>query len=126
MKAEATGNWNETTILTTPEMGVSHLGPAASMYSTPAMVSHFEALCMKMLIPFLDPGENSVGYHVDVKHIAPTPIGMRVTIKSRIKRVDGRKVLFDVEAYNETGAKVGEGIHVRSVIDMSRFGGRTG
>ena len=126
MKAVETGNWDETTISTTPEMGVSHLGPAASTYSTPAMVAHFEALCMKMLIPFLDPGENSVGYRVDVKHIAPTPIGMKITVKGRIKRVDGRKVLFDVEAYNETSAKIGEGVHERSVIDMSRFGGPTG
>ena len=126
MKVVDRGTWDETTISTTPEMGVSHLGPAASMYSTPAMVAHFGALCMKMLIPFLDPGESSLGYRVDVKHIAPTSIGMKVTVKARIKELDGRKVLFDVEAYNETGAKIGEGVHEPRVIDMSRFGGRTG
>jgi predicted thioesterase len=94
------------------------------MYSTPAMVSHFEGLCLKMLLRFLDPGENSVGYRVDVRHMAPTPIGMKVTVKGKVKEVDGRKCVFEVEAYNETGTKIGEGIHERRVIDMSRFAGR--
>lgn len=116
------GTSDEMTIATTPEMGVTHL--PAPMYSTPAMVSHFEGLCLKMLLLFLDPGENSVGYRVDVRHMAPTPIGMKVTVKARVKEVDGRKCVFEVEAYNETGTKIGEGIHERRVIDMSRFAGR--
>ena len=122
MKQIPIGTSDETTIATTPDMGVAHL--PVPMYSTPAMVGHFEGLCLKMLVPFLDPGENSVGYRVDVKHVAPTAIGMKVTVKGRIKEVEGRKVLFEVEAYNESGTKIGEGIHERRVIDMSRFAGR--
>jgi predicted thioesterase len=49
---------------------------------------------------------------------------MQVTVKGKVKEVDGRKVVFEVEAYNQTGAKIGEGIHERRVIDMARFGGR--
>ena len=122
MKEIPLGTSDEMTISTTPEMGVTHL--PAPMYSTPAMVSHFEGLCLKMLLPFLDAGENSVGYRVDVRHMAPTPIGMKVTVKGKVKEVDGRKCVFEVEAYNETGTKIGEGIHERRVIDMSRFAGR--
>ena len=124
MKEIPAGTSDEMVIATTPEMGVKHL--PVPMYSTPAMVGHFEGLCLKMMIPFLDAGESSVGYRVDVKHSAPTPIGMKVTVKGRVRESDGRKVVFDVEAYNETGAKIGEGTHERRAIDMSRFAGRSG
>ena len=122
MKPIPEGTTDEMVIETTPEMGVRHL--PVPMYSTPTMVGHIEQLCLKMLIPFQEPGETSVGYRVDVKHTAPTPIGMKVTIKSRVTEVEGRKVVFEVEAYNQTGAKIGEGKHERRVIDMSRFAGQ--
>jgi len=115
---------DEMVIETTPEMGVRHL--PMPMYSTPAMVGHFEGLCLKLLQQHLDSGETSVGYRVDVRHMAPTPIGMQVTIKGKVTEVDGRKVVFAVEAHNQSGTKIGEGIHERRVIDMSRFAGRTG
>ena len=113
---------DEMVIETTPDMGVQHL--PVPMYSTPAMVAHIEGLCLKMLIPFQEAGESSVGYRVDVKHMAATPIGMKVTVKGKVREQDGRKVVFDVEVYNETGVKIGEGMHERRVIDMSRFAGR--
>ena len=124
MKDIPVGTSDEMTIDTTPDMGVQHL--PVPMYSTPAMVAHFEGLCLRLMQRYCDPGESSVGYRVDVKHMAPTPIGMKVTVKGRVKEVDGRKVIFAVEAYNETGAKIGEGEHERRVIDLSRFAGRTG
>ena len=113
------GASGEMTITTTKEMGVAHL--PVPMYSTPAMVAHIEGVCLQTLQKHLDAGETSVGYRVDVKHMAPTPIGMDVTVKGKVKEVDGRKVVFEVEAYNGTGAKIGEGTHERRVIDMSRF-----
>lgn len=122
MKQIPPGVTDEMTIETTPDMGVKHL--PVPMYSTPAMVGHFEGLCLKMLIPFQEPGESSVGYHVDVRHMAPTPIGQKVIVKGRVKEQDGRKVVFEVEAYNEAGMKIGEGVHERRVIDMTRFAGR--
>ncbi len=124
MKDIPIGTSDEMTINTTPEMGVAHL--PVPMYSTPAMVGHFEGLCLKLLQQHLDAGETSVGYRVDVRHMAPTPIGMNVTVKGKVKEVDGRKVVFEVEASNQTGTTIGEGIHERRVIDMSRFGGRAG
>jgi fluoroacetyl-CoA thioesterase len=122
MKDIPAGTADEMVLETTPEMGVKHL--PIPMYSTPSMVAHIEGLCLKMLIPFQDAGESSVGYRVDIKHSAPTPIGMKVTVKGRVKEAEGRKVVFEVEVYNETGAKIGEGIHERRVIDMSRFAGK--
>ena len=124
MKDIPQGTSDEMVIETTPEMGVKHL--PIPMYSTPSMVGHFEGLCLKILIPYQDAGESSVGYKVDIKHMAPTIIGQKVTIKGRVKEADGRKVVFEVEAYNEGGTKIGEGTHERRVIDMSRFAGSSG
>lgn len=124
MKEIPEGTSDEMVIETTPEMGVKHL--PVPMYSTPAMVGHFEGLCLKLLQQHLDSGETSVGYRVDVRHMAPTPIGMQVTIKGKVTEVDGRKVVFAVEAHNQSGTKIGEGIHERRVIDMSRFSGSGG
>jgi predicted thioesterase len=121
MKQIPIGTNDEMVIETTSEMGVKHL--PMPMYSTPSMVGHFEAICLKMLIPFQDPGETSVGYKVSAKHMAPTPIGMNVTIKAKVKEQEDRKVVFELEAYNATGAKIGEGAHERRVIDASRFSG---
>ncbi len=124
MKEIPLGASDEMTVATTSEMGVRHL--PVPMYSTPAMISHFEGLCLQMLQKHLDQGETSVGYRVDVRHLAPTPIGQKVTVKAKVKEVDGRKCVFEVEAYNEAGVKIGEGIHERRVIDLSRFAGRSG
>ncbi len=116
------GATEEQTITTTKEMGIVHLGPdAPSMYSTPAMVSLIEATCLRLLTPFLDPGEQSVGFHVDVRHLAPTPIGKQVTAKVRLAEINGRRYKFDLEVVNEDGVKIGEGIHERALIDISRF-----
>ena len=121
MKPIPDGTSDEMVIETTPEMGVRHL--PMPMYSTPSMVGHFEQLCLKMMIPFLAAGENSVGYKIEVKHSAPTTIGMKVTLKAKTIESNERKAVFAVEAYNETGAKIGEGQHERRAIDMTRFSG---
>jgi predicted thioesterase len=123
MKPIPNGTADEMIIETTPDMGVKHL--PVPMYSTPTMVGHFEQLCLKMMIPFLAPGESSVGYKVNIKHNAPTPIGMKVTLKARVIESDERKAVFEVEAFNETGASIGGGTHERRAIDMSRFGGKS-
>jgi len=116
---------DEQTITTTKEMGIVHLGPdAPSMYSTPAMVSLIEATCVRLMTRYVDPGEQSVGFHVDVRHLAPTPIGKQVTAKVTLQKIDGRRYMFDVEVTNEDGVKIGEGIHERALIDISRFAQR--
>lgn len=124
MKEVPVGHSNEMTITTTPDMGIAHLGPGASFYSTPAMVGHIESTALQSLIPFLDPGEQSVGVRINIAHTAPTPIGAKVTVKTKVREVDGRRLVFAVEAYNESGTKIGEGTHERRIIDISRFAGK--
>ena len=125
MKAEfVPGIEDEMTITTTPDMGITHLGPnVPSMYSTPSMVGLIEGTCVRLIGRYVDPGEQSVGYRVDVKHLAPTVIGKSVTAKVRLRDVNGRRYVFDVEVINEDGVKIGEGMHERALIDISRFAG---
>ena len=121
------GTSDEQTITTSPEMGITHLGPdAPSMYSTPAMISVIEATCVRLMSRYVDAGEQSVGYRVDMRHLAPTAIGKRVTAKVTLREINGRRYLFDFECWNEDGAKIGEGLHERAVIDISRFSGGAG
>ena len=123
MKAEfAPGASDEMTITTTPDMGITHLGPAApSMYSTPSMVQLIEGTCVRLMTRYVESGEQSVGYRIDVKHLAPTAVGKRVTASVTLREVKGRRYVFDVTVTNEDGVKIGEGMHERAVIDISRF-----
>jgi predicted thioesterase len=123
MKPEfAPGVAEEMTITTTPDMGITHLGPnAPSMYSTPSMIQLIEGTCVRLMSRYVDPGEQSVGFHVDVKHLAPTVIGKKVTASVKLREVNGRRCVFDVEVQNEDGVKIGEGMHERAVISIDRF-----
>ncbi len=87
------------------------------------MVGHLEQLCLRLLQPYLDEGEGTVGVRVEVRHMAPTPIGQRVRLQARLQERDmeRRRFVFAVEAYNEMGTKIGEGVHERRVIDIEKF-----
>ena len=118
---------DEMTITTTPEMGITHLGPdVPSMYSTPSMIQLIEGTCVRLISRFVDPGEQSVGYRIDVKHLAPTVVGKQVTARVRLREINGRRLIFDVEVVNEDGVRIGEGVHERALIDVKRFAGSRG
>ena len=113
---------DEMTIMTTPEMGITHLGPSVpSMYSTPSMIQLIEGTCVRLITRFVEGDEQSVGFHVDIKHLAPTAIGMQVTARVTLQEVNGRRYLFEVEVTNEAGVKIGEGTHERALINITRF-----
>jgi fluoroacetyl-CoA thioesterase len=116
----------EMTITTTPEMGITHLGPdVPSMYSTPSMVQLIEGACVRLITRYVDAGEQSVGYRVDVRHLAPTVIGKRVTANVTLREVNGRRYVFDTRVVNEDGVVIGEGsheaLHGAALIEISRF-----
>jgi len=123
LKAEfVPGTGEEMTITTTPDMGITHLGPGApSMYSTPSMVQLIEGTCVRLMSKFVDAGEQSVGFRVDIRHLKPTVIGKKVTSKVKLKEVNGRRYLFDVEVWNEDGVKIGDGQHERALINIDQF-----
>jgi predicted thioesterase len=99
----------------------THLGSGpVRVYATPAMVALMESAAVAAIAPSLPEGQASVGVAVDVRHVAATPPGQQVRARAEIVRVDGRKVTFKVEAWDEHEL-IGEGTHTRYVIDVARF-----
>ncbi|MCC2972974.1 thioesterase family protein [Massilia sp. IC2-476] len=92
--------------------------------ATGYLVGMMELACLHGLMPFMDwPREQSLGTMVSFQHLVPTPPGMTLTIRGRVVDVDGRRVRFQVEAWDELD-KVCEGIHERHLIDPARFNDR--
>jgi fluoroacetyl-CoA thioesterase len=104
---------------TTAPMRATQL--TADMFSTPAMIGLMEGTCVRLTAPYLDEGENSVGIHVDVYHLAPTKIGQSVTVTAKILEIDGNKIRYAVSATNDAGVKIGAGKHRRAVIRTKKF-----
>jgi predicted thioesterase len=87
---------------------------------TPYMINLMEIASANAVNDQLQPGQTTVGTVVDVKHLVATPIDMRVTARSHLIEVDGRRLVFEVEAYDER-EKIGEGRHERFVVELERF-----
>lgn len=120
----AAGQSYEKTHTSTLEMGVRHLGPGVpAVLSTPAMIGLMEGTCVEFLTPYMSEGEQTVGFHVDVRHLAPTTIGQRVTVKIVLQEIKDTRFRFSVEAVNEGGVKIGEGTHRRAMIKTKQFTG---
>lgn len=113
------GATKEMVMETKPGMGVTHVGPV-EMLSTPAMIGMMESVSLRLMQEHLDQGQTSVGARVDVRHLAPSPVGKPVRVKATFLRTEGRRYIFQVEAYSGE-RKIGEGIHERAVVDPSRF-----
>ncbi|OJX39631.1 MAG: hypothetical protein BGO78_05070 [Chloroflexi bacterium 44-23] len=88
--------------------------------STPYLVSLLENAAMQAIRPFLADGQSSVGTRVNIQHMAATPVGMQVRIRAELLSVEGRRVLFKVDAWDEV-EKIAEGEHERYIIDVARF-----
>ena len=108
------------TYATTKDMRARQL--AADVFSTPAMIGLMELTCVELTEPYLEPDEQTVGIHVDVRHLAPTKIGQSVTVTAELLEVKETKLRYSVSATNDQGAKIGEGNHRRAVINTKRFG----
>jgi fluoroacetyl-CoA thioesterase len=89
------------------------------------MIMMMENAALNAIKPYLDAGESAVGTHVDVRHLAATPVGRRITARARVKRAGGRHVEFEVWAMDGSEV-IGKGTHARAVIDMAKFLERLG
>lgn len=99
----------------------SHLGSGGvPVYATPMMVLAMEEAALSAVDHLLDDGQATVGVSLDVRHLAATPLGMRVVATAELVEVDGRMLTFRVEARDEAEL-IGEGTHVRAVVDLERF-----
>ena len=90
------------------------------VFATPAMVALMEKTAWMSVAPCLSEGEGTVGTMLNIRHTAATPMGMKVWCESELKEVDGRRLLFHVDVFDEVG-KVGEGEHERFIVKNERF-----
>ena len=88
--------------------------------ATPVMINLFEAAALACCEEHLPQGHQSLGIHLDVRHIAATPVGMRVEATAELIRIDGRTLTFRVEAHDEREL-IGDGLHERVVVNVERF-----
>jgi fluoroacetyl-CoA thioesterase len=115
------GATNTLSIVVDESMTADRFGNSGvHVLATPMLVSYFELTAHQLALPALEPGQGTVGARVDVRHLAATPVGMRVTFRATLTERDGRQLVFRVEADDEQ-ERVGEGTHERFIVDMGRF-----
>lgn len=100
---------------------------AASMASgtlpvlaTPVMVALMEEVSKNSVMPYLAEGQSTVGTSLNVRHVSATPVGMEVSCEATLAEIDGRRLVFEVKAYDAAGV-IGEGTHERFIVDNERF-----
>jgi fluoroacetyl-CoA thioesterase len=91
-----------------------------SAYATPSMIALMENASVAAIQKSLSKGQTSVGVEVNVKHLAATPVGVRVRARAEVIALEGRRVVFKVEAWDPR-EKIGEGTHTRVIVDAARF-----
>ena len=95
----------------TTEMTARIMGSGTlDVLATPSMIALIEETAWKSVASELEPGMASVGTNLKIDHLAPTPVGMKVRCETELKEVDGRKLVFEVNVYDEKGL-VGKGTH---------------
>lgn len=90
------------------------------VYATPAMIALMEDVAFESVASELEEGNGTVGTLINVKHVAATPVGMKVTCETELTKIDGRALTFSVKAFDECGL-IGEGVHERFIINEEKF-----
>jgi fluoroacetyl-CoA thioesterase len=118
----ARGSFN---LLVTPDHLANRFKDATlpPVLATPVMIMVMENAALNAIKPFLGAGESALGTRVDVRHLAATPAGRRVTGEAEVTRVDGRRIEFTIRA-RDGDEEIGIGTHERMVIDLAKFAER--
>lgn len=104
-----------------PQHTAPHVGSGrVKVLATPVMVNLMEAAALQAVEGLLPEGHQTVGIHLDVRHFAATPVGMRVTACAELTGVEGRSLTFRVHAEDEK-EPIGDGTHERIIINVARF-----
>lgn len=90
------------------------------VFATPAMIGLMESTAQQSVQHLLDDGLITLGTEVNIRHLKATPVGMKVNCKSKLISIEGKKLLFEVNASDETGI-IGNGTHTRYIVDAEKF-----
>jgi fluoroacetyl-CoA thioesterase len=120
------GLTGESTTVVTHENTAAAVGAGGvEVFSTPMMIALMENASWHAVADELDEGYVTVGILVNVRHLGATPIGQRVRATAELAEIDGRRLVFNVAAYDEQ-KKIGEGQHERFIVNLERFLQRIG
>jgi fluoroacetyl-CoA thioesterase len=115
------GMTREDSFPVTIENSAIHIGSGSSrVLATPWMIAFMERVSHRLLTCCLPEGYSSVGTHLDVRHLAPTPVGAAIKVRAEVLSLNENRVQFSIEVWDEL-EKVGEGKHERVIIDEARF-----
>jgi fluoroacetyl-CoA thioesterase len=125
MKSIPVGAAGSFSLLITPEHLASRFKDATlpPVLATPIMIMMMENAALNAIKPYLDAGESALGTRVDVRHLAATPAGRRVTGEAKVTNVDGRRIEFAVRA-TDGDEEIGAGTHERVVVELARLSER--
>ena len=106
-------------------MLASSLGSGlVDVFATPYMIAKMEECCSNLVASEIGEGNVTVGVDVNIKHLAATPLGMKITFTSELLEINGKMYTFKVEASDEV-SKIGEGTHTRAIVNKEKFENRT-
>lgn len=112
-------------VIVTKELSAQSVGSGLlPVYATPSMIALMENTAFESVAEYLEEGCGTVGTSLNVKHVAATPVGMKVTCETELIKVEGRALTFEVKAYDECGL-IGEGTHERFIITEDKFLAKT-
>lgn len=118
LKLGITGECSETV---TEQLTAKNVGSGMlDVLATPSLIALIEKTACESVQPLLDEGTGTVGTAVNVKHVSATPVGEKIRAESELTEIDGRRLVFNVRAYDEVGL-ICEGTHERFVIDNEKF-----
>ena len=101
------------------ESTIGFMGEDARVYATPMLVRDIEITCRELLLEHLDPGEDSVGSRIEINHLAPTLLGMKVVVEASIAELKGRAVTFDITASDGLD-QICRGRHMRFIVSVEQ------
>ena len=108
-------------LVVTQELTAKNMGSGVmDVFATPAMLALMEKTAFTSVAEYLNEGCGSVGTKVDIEHVASSPVGMKITCDSELIEIEGRKLVFKVEAYDEKGL-IGKGTHERFIVENKKF-----
>ncbi len=118
------GMSRELKVRTSADHSARHFYPnLPDVFATPFLGGLMERVSAELMDERLGPGEQSVGISMNLRHLAATPLGMEVRVRTEVKAVEVKKVTFELEAFDEA-EKIGEAVHERFIIQADKFNGR--
>ena len=108
-------------IVVTDELTAVRIGSGElPVFATPALIALAEETAWRSVAPELEPGQGTVGTRMDLRHIAATPVGVRVRCETELVETDRRRLVFSVKAFDER-EQIAEGTHERFIVDNEKF-----